>query len=144
MLKIKVPFLATEALDDAVSGFLRQYAEWKGSVPRPPIDVDEIVEGFLDLDFALADLRKMLGVSDVLGATWFEERKVRVDQSLEGKEGRLSFTLGHEVGHWVLHRPIWEGLRSNRSLFDGESGPASESGSTRTRSTSASRSWPKA
>ncbi len=124
MLQIKVPFLAAEALDDAVSGFLREYAQWKGSVPRPPIDVDEVVEGFLDLDFALADLRKLLGVSDVLGATWFEERKVRVDQSLEGKEGRLSFTLGHEVGHWVLHRPIWESLRSNRSLFEGDTGPA--------------------
>lgn len=124
MLQMKVPFLTMDALDEAVTGLLRDYAGWKGSVPTPPINVDEIVEGFLGLDFALADLRALLGIPDVLGATWFEEKKVRVDQSLEGKEGRLSFTLGHEVGHWVLHRPVWEGKKANRSLFEGDAGPA--------------------
>lgn len=117
MLQLKVPFLKPTDLDSAAMELLRKYSKWKGAVPKPPINVDDIVEGHLGLDFAIVDLEKQLGVPDVLGATWFDEKRVCVDQSLEGKEGRFAFTLAHEVGHWILHRPIWEADKVTRPLF---------------------------
>ena len=114
---IKVPFRTHTELDHMAAELLRKYSAWKGSPTRPPIDVEEIVEGLLDLDFEVEDLREILGMPDVLGATWLEDRLIRVDQSLEGKEGRFAFTVAHEVGHWVLHGPIIEMEKVTLPLF---------------------------
>ncbi|HHH31507.1 MAG TPA: ImmA/IrrE family metallo-endopeptidase [Polyangiaceae bacterium] len=108
MLNLKVPFLRHSEIEHAVIELLRKYSAWKGSPARPPIDVDEIVEGYLGLDFEVLDLRSVLGMRDVFGATWFDDERICVDESLEGKEGRFAFTVAHEVGHWTLHRPIIE------------------------------------
>lgn len=117
MLQIKVPFLRASELDHITAEVLRKYAAWKGAPVRPPIDVDEIVEGLLDLDFEVLDLREHLGMPDVLGATWMDDGRICVDQSLEGKEGRFAFTVAHEVGHWVMHRPILEMEKVTLPLF---------------------------
>lgn len=117
ILELKVPFLQASDLDSAATELLQKYAKWRGSPPRPPIDVDEIVEGYLGLDLEVIDLEKQLGIPDVLGATWFDEKVVRVDKTLEGKEGRFTFTIAHEIGHWELHRPILEMERITLPLF---------------------------
>ena len=117
MLQIKVPFLRASELDHITAEVLRKYSAWKGAPVRPPIDVDEIVEGLLELDFEVLDLREHLGMPDVLGATWMDDGRICVDQSLEGKEGRFAFTVAHEVGHWVMHRPILEMDRVTLPLF---------------------------
>ena len=36
---------------------------------------------------------------------------------IEGKEGRLAFTLAHEGGHWYLHRPLIEMDQVTATLF---------------------------
>jgi hypothetical protein len=91
-LQIKVPFLKHPELDHAATELLQRYSEWKGSPSRPPIDVDDIVEGYLELVLEIADLKERLKMRDVLGATWIEDGLVCVDQSLEGKEGRFGLT----------------------------------------------------
>jgi Zn-dependent peptidase ImmA (M78 family) len=53
----------------------------------------------------------------VLGATWFEERRICIDQSLEDKHGRFAFTVAHETAHWQLHRPLYEMGKLTLSLF---------------------------
>jgi hypothetical protein len=68
------------------------------------------------------DLRKKLGKSDVLGATWLDDALVVIDSSLEGNEGRYCFTLGHELGHWQLHRPLREMDKVTFPLFSREPG----------------------
>ena len=90
MMKIKVPFLTSSDLDHAVNDLLRRYGEWRKEPAKPPIDVDEIVEGYLSLLLEVDDLRQRLGFSDVLGATWFDENRICIDQSLEDKEGRFA------------------------------------------------------
>lgn len=128
MLQIKVPFLRPSELDHITTEVLRKYSAWKGAPARPPIDVDEIVEGLLDLDFEVLDLRGHLGMPDVLGATWLDDGRICVDESLEGKEGRFAFTVAHEVGHWVIHKPVIEMDRVTLPLFaskpDAEPKPA--------------------
>lgn len=118
-----VPFLSDAQLDSAARELLAAYAKWKGSAAKPPIDVDNIVEGVLGLDFGVTDLRQLLGIDDVLGATWFDLKRVRIDSSLEGVEGRFAFTVAHELGHWQLHRPHYLLDKSGLGLFS--SGPGS-------------------
>jgi IrrE N-terminal-like domain len=108
MLRIKVPFLQPAELDHAANELLHRYGEWRQEPAVPPIDVDEIVEGYLGLVLEVVDLKGRLGRYDVLGATWFSERRVRIDRTLEAMEGRFAFTVAHEIGHWKLHWPLFE------------------------------------
>lgn len=112
-----VPFLSDAQLDSAARELLGMYAKWQGAPAKPPIDVDNIVEGVLGLDFGITDLKQLLGIDDVLGATWFDHKRVRIDASLEGVEGRFAFTVAHELGHWQLHRPHYLLDKSGLGLF---------------------------
>lgn len=119
-MALKVPYLADVKLESAATELLRKYAKWKGTPPRPPIPIDDIVEGLLGLSLSIGDLRARLGKDDVLGATWLEDGHVMIDSSLEGNEGRFCFTLAHETGHWVLHRPLIEMEKVTVPLFSRE------------------------
>jgi hypothetical protein len=121
-MTFKVPFLADAQLESAAQELLRKYAKWKGEPPRPPIPVDDIAEGVLGLTLEIGDLRTKLGKPDVLGATWLDEALIVIDSSLEGNEGRYCFTLGHELGHWQLHRPLREMDKVTFPLFSREPG----------------------
>jgi Zn-dependent peptidase ImmA (M78 family) len=104
----KVRFLQPQEIESAVRELLRAFAKGRGIQIVPPIPVDDIIEKHLKVRLEISDLVTRLGMTDVLGATWFDEGIIRIDERLEAQEGRLSFTLGHEVGHWVLHRPQLE------------------------------------
>lgn len=122
MISTKVPFLSDAQIESAAQELLRRYAKWKGEPPRPPIPVDAIAEGVLGLTLEMGDLRTKLGKPDVLGATWLDDALVVIDSSLEGNEGRYCFTLGHELGHWQLHRPLREMDKVAFPLFSREPG----------------------
>jgi hypothetical protein len=83
-------------------------AEWNAFIGQkvdPPIPVEAIAEKYLGISVGFDDLEGLLGISDVLGATWVEEKKMVINSSLlDGNEGRISFTCSHEIGHWILHR----------------------------------------
>ena len=108
----KVKFLPKEHIEAATLGLLAEYSRKFGEVVRPPIPVEEILEAHLGLDFAFDDLPKLLGIPDALGATWVQQRRVVIDQSLDptnnsSKHGRYRFTVAHELGHWELHRHLF-------------------------------------
>jgi len=117
MLALNVPFRTDKDLDDVADELLRKYALWKKGHIRPPINVDEIVEGYLRLVLEVQDLQEMLGMGDVLGAAWFDDGVIRVDSRIEDQEGRFAFTVAHEIGHWQIHRPILEMERVTLPLF---------------------------
>lgn len=117
--ELKVPFLKESDIEHAAAELLRRYVKWKGVAVRPPINIDNIIEGYFGLDLVFIDLPDFLGIPDVLGATFLKEKRVFIDESLdlEGKEGRLAFTLAHEGGHWQLHRPLIEADQVTAPLF---------------------------
>lgn len=119
---LKVPYLRSTDLDRAVAALLRGYASWQNKPVTPPVNVDEIVEGYLGLVLEIDDLKTRLGLDDVLGATWFKDKRICIDASLVGREGRFTFTVGHEIGHWQLHRPHFDLGDLIAPLFPGGSG----------------------
>ncbi len=67
-----------------------------------PIPVEEWIEHPLGYEFGVEDLS---GLGEgVLGASYIEEKRIVVDQSLTTHEGRLRFTVAHELGHMLLHQ----------------------------------------
>jgi hypothetical protein len=103
--KVKVPWLPQTQIENAANDLLRQWANFSGREIIPPIPVEAIVEKYFGITLEYDKLEEMLGIPDVLGATWVEEKRMVINSSLlDGQEGRLTFTCGHEVGHWVLHR----------------------------------------
>ena len=121
---LRVRYLSDQELDAASLELLRKFAKTSGRPVSPPIPVEEIIDKHLKVRLEFCDLRSKLG-ADVLGATWFDEAIIRVDSSLEQLEGRLCFTMAHETGHWVLHRPQYEADKVTGQLFkrDAAEGP---------------------
>lgn len=118
----KVKFLPVDKIEGATLQLLGEYGQKYGVVEKPPIPVEEILEAHLELNLGFDDLVKQLGLSDVLGATWVQDRRVLIDQSLDPtdnpiKEGRYRFTVAHEVGHWELHRHLFMQNQNQTSLF---------------------------
>jgi hypothetical protein len=102
---VKVPWLPQTQIENEAHDLLNQWEKFSGQEIIPPIPVEAIVEKYLGLTLEYDKLEDILGIPDVLGATWVEKKRMVINSSLlEGQEGRLTFTCGHEVGHWFLHR----------------------------------------
>ena len=123
-MPITVPWVSDKAIEAEANAILQRYAKECEPILRPPIPVDEIPERLLRVSLDFDDLGRLLGRTDAIGATWFEKREIFIDQSLDpkehpGKYGRYRFTVGHEIGHWVLHlRHVPD--RANQSSLFGE------------------------
>lgn len=126
---VNVKFLRPEVIEDATLCLLAEHGRKYEEVTKPPIPVEEILEAHLELTLDFDNLTKRLGLPDVLGATWIQDRRVVVDQSLDPtenpyKEGRYRFTLAHELGHWQLHRHYFLADAAQLLLFDPKPKPS--------------------
>jgi hypothetical protein len=102
-----IKFLPEQRIERAALDLLCRYANQFGFSVTPPIPVEEIVESHLGLDLRLEDLQGR----KALGGLRVRKRQVVVEQSLDPtiypeREGRYRFTVGHEAGHWELHRHL--------------------------------------
>ncbi len=126
----EVPYLPKQHIEREATALLGEYCERHGDVTAPPIPIDEIIELHLGLVIELKDMRRLFSFADVHGALWMKEKIVGVDQSLDpavspNKTGRYHFTLGHEAGHWRLHREHYLEDPNQGNLFgDGVAKPA--------------------
>lgn len=117
MMRVQVPYLPLKEIERSAEALLARYAAAHGALAGA-VDVDFVIERLLGLDLAVIDLKGLLGNPDVLGATVVDQQRIYVDQSLEENPGRFAFTLAHEVGHWVLHRPHLATHPEGSALFD--------------------------
>ena len=68
------------------------------TTPVPTIDILEYL-GY-DIDFRSDGIYKN---KDILGGVIPNEKRVELNESLTTNEGRLNFTVAHEIGHIILH-----------------------------------------
>ena len=103
---MKVPWLTKRKISETASSLIADFEAMTGSPIRPPIPVEDMVERYFKLKLSFEDLDEIMGLPDVLGATYVKGRRVCINKKLLAKdsEGRLVFTCAHEIGHWVLHR----------------------------------------
>ena len=136
----KVPYLAEEAMERDAEALLAEFAHVRNVVIEPPIPIEDIVEKHLKLGIEFDDAHDLFGIPrsgldlgqgpDILGAMFFDEKRIVIDESLDpeenpAKEGRYRFTLAHEGGgHWRLHRHLFAKNGAQASLFGGTSAPS--------------------
>ncbi len=124
-----VPFLTRDYIESEADSLLIAYGEKLGPVTRPPIPADDILNAYLRVALDFDDLPTMLDIeTDVFGATWIERKQVIIDQSLDPTDhperiGRYNFTVGHETGHWQLHRRYLLKNADQGTLFEQEQRP---------------------
>lgn len=123
---MKFPWL-DEAHIEARAGHLLSQAFGPSLDRSRAVDLDEVV-AFLSETEQLsynddADLRSDDG-EIILGKTQPLKRRILLSRELklDSDHGRSRFTLAHELGHWVLHRPLFLARANELSLF----GPASD------------------
>ena len=134
----KVPYLQEEQIERDAAALLAEYAQARSVVIAPPIPIEDIVEKHLKLGIEFDDMHRLfnhprsgLGLDpDILGAIWFDGRRIVIDESLDpeenpSKEGRYRFTLAHEGGgHWRLHRHLFAKDPAQVSLFNEPASPS--------------------
>lgn len=114
------PFIPDTKIDaEAVRLKVAALGEQRFRDPR--VDLEAILFDYLcerdqlsvDLD---ADLPDEDG-DDVLGKTTVEPGRIQVNGRLRPDSGRFRFTLAHELGHWILHRPLILASAQQGGLF---------------------------
>jgi len=98
-----VPFFSDAHLERIVLDRLRQYEQVIQQQAEPPIDIDTIVEVVERIQIVMIEPSHELP-DDALGAYDFLEDLLYLREDC-GSEARRRFTLAHEYGHFVLHRP---------------------------------------
>ncbi|MGQ0814412.1 MAG: ImmA/IrrE family metallo-endopeptidase [Gemmatimonadota bacterium] len=90
-----------------------------------PVDLDAVVYDHLCERHGLyfndeADLNESGACDDVLGKTLPVSGRILINRELKarGEEGRYRFTVAHELGHWILHRPLVLAAAAQPGLFE--------------------------
>lgn len=116
MMTLQVEFMPKRRIERRAQELLAAFAEDREQDGVAPINVELIAERHLGLTLEVEDLGARLKMKGVLGATWFDEATIRIDEGVK-HDGRYAFTVAHELGHWVLHRPAWESKQLEVPLF---------------------------
>ncbi len=105
--KIRVPFLNNTGIKNKAEIFRKKF--WDDSVP---VDMEGIIEIKLRISLApIPDLQKIFGIDAFITSSW---KLIYVDEVRYLDErfyNRLRFSLAHEIGHFVLHRNIYDSFK---------------------------------
>jgi hypothetical protein len=99
-----VRYISPAALEQKAQEFLAAHH----ATPSIPIPIEEIVEFKLHLN--IIPFPNLSREFDVDGFLTVASDAIYVDQrQMLNQQTRFRFTLAHEVGHWILHRDLYEG-----------------------------------
>ncbi len=106
MTKIIVPFRDHDRIKKIAEDFLKKYHPGSSC----PIPIEEIIEFKLKLDIIpLPGLHKTFEIDGFLAA---DRMSISVDEGVyQSRPGRYRFTLAHEVGHFILHKELYDERR---------------------------------
>lgn len=126
---MKIPYLTESAIELATEKLIARFERKYGCIEEHCVPLDEIAECVLDLDVRCENLKSIYGEL-TLGAIYFNTREIRIDDTLNdelypAKRGRYRFTLAHEIGHWMLHEPIYRAANLQTNLFESTMGEPS-------------------
>lgn len=125
----RVPYLKEDDIEQDAASLLADFAKARGVAIVPPVPIEDILEKHLKLGIEFDDTHSLFGIPragkdpDILGAMYFDEERIVIDESLDPEEhpameGRYRFTLAHEGGgHWRLHRRYFNGNPGQAGLF---------------------------
>ncbi len=117
---MKFPFIS-DAQIDAAALRLKIEALPAAKLHAVPVDLETIVFDYLcDRDELVVELERELpdeNGDEVLGKTTIRPGRIQINARLRPDSGRFRFTLAHEIGHWILHRPLLLAAADQPGLF---------------------------
>lgn len=120
---MRYPYLPESRINAAASRLL--HVSLGESARAHRIDLDALIFEHLceREDLVFSDERELgyLDGEPILGKMRPYQNEILICASVrrEGPEGRYRFTVAHEIGHWVLHRPLFLAIREQSDLFSG-------------------------
>ena len=100
---------------------LNRYEREFEAVTKPPVPVEDIADGLLDLRILWDALPESAGTSTLAGLDP-DERMIKFNESrgnvIEETPGLYNTVLGHEVGHWELHVDCGRDAQEQLPKFD--------------------------
>lgn len=90
-------------IESMANNLLTSYFESIGKPLELPIPIEEIAEFHLGYEIVFTN-EGLYSSEDFLGGICFERSIIFVNTALENHEGRLAFTIAHELGHHILHK----------------------------------------
>lgn len=98
--------LSQQQIESQVDQLLFAYKSAEGCELSFPIPIEQIAEFHLGYELVYTD-EGLFSETDFLGGICFDTDVIYLNTSLENQEGRMGFTLAHEIGHHVLHRQAY-------------------------------------
>lgn len=116
---MKVPHLPRTGIALAATELLERGL---GSSDAAPVDLEALVFDYLceheGLVFSDDEVLSTPGGDEILGRTDLIAGRIMVCRALKERDRRrYRFTVAHELGHWVLHRPLVLADRAHPELF---------------------------
>src|SRR3954451_10067507 len=91
-----VPYVPKQAIERDAAALLAEFERSRNVRLEPPIPIEDILEKHLQLRIEFDDTHDLFGLprvagvkSDILGAIFFDEHLVVIDQSLDPEENPL-------------------------------------------------------
>lgn len=113
---IKVPFLNNADISNKVELFRKKF--WDNSIP---VNIERIIDLRLKLDvIPVPSLQKLCDTDALIASSW-KEIYVDEEKYLDDRyQNRLRFSLAHEIGHFVLHKNIYESfdIKTFKDIYD--------------------------
>ena len=99
-------YLPDIQIERRATRLLSRYESQFGTVAEPPVPVEDIADGLLELGILWDSVSEATGTSTLAGLEP-NERMVKFNevrrQVFEETPGLYNTVLGHEIGHWELH-----------------------------------------
>ena len=114
-------YLQDTHIETAAVQLLGRYEGEFGDIPAPPVPVEDIADGFLDLRILWDTLSEPVGTSLLAGLSP-SKRMIVFNESrrevIEGTQGLYNTVLAHEIGHWELHADHAVNVQRELPKFD--------------------------
>mgnify|MGYP001315255470 FL=1 len=112
---MKIPYLKRKEIEKKAEILLKNFYMDTDSSKNGPIQVMDIAE-YLGYDF---DFRKdgIYEDKDILGGLVIEDKKIEINANIENQIGRTTYTIAHEIGHIILHVPLYNKVKSEKKIL---------------------------
>lgn len=103
---MKVPFKNKNEIERESEILIASYEKKYGETDSLSTPVDAIAEHHLGIIINVSEMQE-----DILGCIDVRTKEISINHTLDpvtnkSMEGRYNFTLGHEIGHFILHKDL--------------------------------------
>lgn len=114
--QFSIPFLGDREIQIKADNFRKKF--WDGSVP---VDIEYIIDVKWGLDIVtIPNLKNLCPAHTLITSDW---SSIYVDEEIFNNEryfNRLRFSFAHEIGHYILHKKLYEsfGIKNIEDFYN--------------------------